>query len=562
MNGTTDPALAAVHHQPDETMSEKKLEGETLPPTTTSDIEGATTRKGSQDALALLEKIRANDDAHPIRWPLWKKWSITITYCLLQMFVTLTSTTFVSIEFLVEEKWGTGPQVTTLGQSMFIIGTAVGPAFLGPLSDIGGRKWVYVGAIFLYAILNIGTALADNFPMLVIFCFLIGVAGSVALNNVAGTISDLFGDADNAAQPMALFVLSANFGPSLGSPIGEWIAENPSLGWRWIFYINIIIGGAFAFILCFVPETLPRVVISRAVKRRGSVDQNAVDIALGSSKLSVMQEFKFVTTMALRIMFTEPIVISLGLYNGFAYGLLFLYLDGVFDVFVFNNGLSYIGADLTYLNFCVGMQISFSRLPFSSLQPPALRSPDSCLSSGGFSGCGIANQVVAGVTVTFCFVPVQTYLFRRDRLKHGYHRPEARFLTSLVGVWGFPISLLWFAFTCDGSVSFWSPVVAGAVLGFCDPLLWLAMLNYITDSYPNVAASAIAAFLIPSFLIAAALAHAGVAMFANMNTKWAFATLGFVSFGLVALVYVLFFFGPRLRRYSKLARTFEQEKVR
>ncbi|KAK5484925.1 hypothetical protein LTR83_008751 [Exophiala xenobiotica] len=523
MNGTTDPALAAVHHQPGETMSEKKLEGETLPPTTTSDIEGAATRKGSQDALALLEKIRANDDAHPIRWPLWKKWSITITYCLLQMFVTLTSTTFVSIEFLVEEKWGTGPQVTTLGQSMFIIGTAVGPAFLGPLSDIGGRKWVYVGAnmaVFLYAILNIGTALADNFPMLVIFCFLIGVAGSVALNNVAGTISDLFGDADNAAQPMALFVLSANFGPSLGSPIGEWIAENPSLGWRWIFYINIIIGGAFAFILCFVPETLPRVVISRAVKRRGSVDQNAVDIALGSSKLSVMQEFKFVTTMALRIMFTEPIVISLGLYNGFAYGLLFLYLDGVFDVFVFNNGLSYIGADLTYLNFCVG------------------------------------------VTVTFCFVPVQTYLFRRDRLKHGYHRPEARFLTSLVGVWGFPISLLWFAFTCDGSVSFWSPVVAGAVLGFCDPLLWLAMLNYITDSYPNVAASAIAAFLIPSFLIAAALAHAGVAMFANMNTKWAFATLGFVSFGLVALVYVLFFFGPRLRRYSKLARTFEQEKVR
>lgn len=27
--------------------------------------------------------------------------------------------------------------------------------------------------------------------------------------------------------------LSANFGPSLGSPIGEWIAENGDLGWRW-----------------------------------------------------------------------------------------------------------------------------------------------------------------------------------------------------------------------------------------------------------------------------------------------------------------------------------------
>jgi hypothetical protein len=107
-----------------------------------------------------------------------------------------------------------------------------------------------------------------------------------------------------------------------------------------------------------------------------------------------------------------------------------------------------------------------------------------------------------------------------------------------------------------GDTSYWSPVVAGAVLGFCDPLLWLAMLNYITDSYPNVAASAIAAFLIPSFLIAAGCAHAGVAMFANMNVRWAFSTLGFISIGLVVLVYVLFFWGPVLRRWSPLARTF------
>ena len=79
------------------------------------------------------------------------------------------------------------------------------------------------------------------------------------------------------------------------------------------------------------------------------------------------------------------------------------------------------------------------------------------------------------------------------------------------------------------------------------------MLNYITDSYPNVAASAIAAFLIPSFLIAAGMCHAGVAMFENLSTKWAFAILGFISFGIVALVYVLFFFGAKLRSWSKLA---------
>ena len=88
-------------------------------------------------------------------------------------------------------------------------------------------------------------------------------------------------------------------------------------------------------------------------------------------------------------------------------------------------------------------------------------------------------------------------------------------------MWLFPVALFWFAFTSDGSVSYWSPIVAGAVLGFCDPILWLAMLNYITDSYPSVAASAIAAFSLPSFTIAAALVHAGIAMFDSMSTTWA-----------------------------------------
>ena len=95
----------------------------------------------------------------------------------------------------------------------------------------------------------------------------------------------------------------------------------------------------------------------------------------------------------------------------------------------------------------------------------------------------------------------------------------------------------------------------GGVLGFADPLLYLSMLNYITDSYPNVAGSAVAAFLIPSFLIATAFAHIGIILFENLSSTWAVATLAFISLGLVVLVYILYCFGPRLRMASKLARS-------
>ena len=85
-------------------------------------------------ALEILQQVKQHDEHHPVHWPASKKWYIVVVYCLLQVFVTLTSTSYVSVEFLVQEQFGGSTQVVTLGQSLFIVGNAVGPAFLGPLS--------------------------------------------------------------------------------------------------------------------------------------------------------------------------------------------------------------------------------------------------------------------------------------------------------------------------------------------------------------------------------------------------------------------------------------------
>lgn len=93
---------------------------------------------------------------------------------------------------------------------------------------------------------------------------------------------------------------------------------------------------------------------------------------------------------------------------------------------------------------------------------------------------------IAGVLVMVAITPIQTWLFARDHKLHGHGRPEARFLLSLGIVWLFPISLFWFAFTSDGNISFWSPLVAGTVLGLAEAVIWLSMLNYVTGMYSFV----------------------------------------------------------------------------
>jgi len=149
------PALdeKGVHNSEPSSVHEKKHDVDNLAANEYNGVEPPTDDR----TLAILELVQSHDAHHPMHWPAWQRWSLCAFYCLLQVFVTLTSTTYVSAEFLVTEKFNiTDPtsQVVTLGQSLFILGTAVGPAFLGPLSDIGGRKWIYVASIALYAILN------------------------------------------------------------------------------------------------------------------------------------------------------------------------------------------------------------------------------------------------------------------------------------------------------------------------------------------------------------------------------------------------------------------------
>lgn len=186
--------------------------------------------------------------------------------------------------------------------------------------DIAGRRWVYAVSCLLYAIFNIGCAFPRSIAQIIVFSFLSGVAGSTAVTNIAASVSDLFPYA-YAGQAMALFVVSANVGPSVGSPIGEAVAEN--LGYQWWYYINIIIGGAFAVILALLPETQPLQVIVKA----SAGDPLAEKIRQKKKKLDIAKEMWFVTSEAIKIFFTEPIVAFLGIFNGFAYGLLFLYLD-------------------------------------------------------------------------------------------------------------------------------------------------------------------------------------------------------------------------------------------
>jgi len=126
--------------------------------------------------------------------------------------------------------------------------------FSGSMADRLGRKRTLIVGLTVFSIASLLCSLAPTVELLVVFRVLQGVGASM-LNPVAmSIITNTFTEPRERAQAVgvwgAVFGASMALGPILG---GALVA---SVGWAWIFLINIPLGlAAIALTLRFVPES-------------------------------------------------------------------------------------------------------------------------------------------------------------------------------------------------------------------------------------------------------------------------------------------------------------------
>ncbi len=80
---------------------------------------------------------------------------------------------------------------STLALSIYVLGFAVGPVLITPLSDYFGRPPVYVISRFILFTLQLLVALAPNIGTILVCRFIGGFAGGAPLANTGGTVSDI-----------------------------------------------------------------------------------------------------------------------------------------------------------------------------------------------------------------------------------------------------------------------------------------------------------------------------------------------------------------------------------
>lgn len=106
----------------------------------------------------------------------------------------------------------TNEVILSLTLSIFVLAYAVGPLFLGPISEIVGRVKVLQISNLLYLFFNLGCGLAQSTTQLIIFRFLAGLGGSAPLALGGGVLSDLF-TAEERGKAISIYSVSKHDSP-------------------------------------------------------------------------------------------------------------------------------------------------------------------------------------------------------------------------------------------------------------------------------------------------------------------------------------------------------------
>ncbi|KAK5100352.1 hypothetical protein LTS08_005101 [Lithohypha guttulata] len=436
----------------------------------------------------------------PFNWSNRRKWCITVLMSLCTLTATLCSSIFSSTIVVTAQEFDTSETVMLLGVSLFVGGFSFGPLLWGPMSELVGRRIPLFGGYFLFALMQIPTALSPSLAGVLISRFLAGCFGAAPIALVSASYAD-FWDPSNRGIASALYSVAAYAGPTLGPILGSFVTES-HLGWRWTAWLVLILATAVgipAFIL--VPETYGPVLKERAARKQG----------LSVTKSNPFQNFirKYLSKPMVMLLH-EPVLDVMTIYISIVYAIMYLTFFSFPYAFSQERGWSRQIGSLSFLSMLVGILTSCAAIAIYSAK------------------------------------------YYQPRYKaRGKVLPEDRLPPIMVGAICLPVGLFWFGWTASPSIPWVPQMVSGFFIGAGVMLIFTNGIVYIVDIYLSSAASAMAANTFVRSAAAAGLPLAAPTMYRSLGTSWATTILGFVCLALVPAPFLFYRYGADLRKRSR-----------
>lgn len=195
--------------------------------------------------------------------PSWWKWAIAMTASLGAL-LEIIDTSIVNVA-LTHMQASLGATLSEIG--WVVTGYAIANVIIIPLSawlgDYFGKKNYFVFSLIGFVLASVLCGMATNLPFLIVARILQGLTGGGLLAKAQSILFETF-PKEEQGMAQAVFGLGVIVGPALGPTLGGFITD--TIGWRWIFYINIPVGIlAVLAAIVFLPNDKPKPNMSKRV---------------------------------------------------------------------------------------------------------------------------------------------------------------------------------------------------------------------------------------------------------------------------------------------------------
>ncbi|KAL7621682.1 hypothetical protein AAE478_009009 [Parahypoxylon ruwenzoriense] len=484
----------AKENMPSELRTEKEHDDGTI-----GDIDSSTE---TERYLVWWEEPADKDPENPLNWSMRRK-------------PLASSMLAPGVPEMMAEFGTSDNQIATFVVSVFMLGFALGPILLAPLSELYGRLPIYHVCNVLFVIFSVGCAVAQNVGMLISFRFLAGSAGVAVVTCGSGSIADMM-PPEKRGRAMSVWSLGPLLGPIVGPICAGFLVE--AAGWRWVFWVITIVSGVVTFAAFFIlRETYAPVLLERkAARLRKETGNNRYQPKM-AKKGTPQQLFRTAIIRPARMFCCSVVVMAMCLYVATLYG--FLYILVTTFTFVYRDvyGFSATGAGLSFI------------------------------------GGGVGN-ILGLVYVGF----LSDRIIQRQKDKGKEPRPEDRLSLILTVPCSLilPLGLVIYGWTADKHLHWILPMIGNGIMSFGMIGIVMSVQTYLVDAYTAYAASVTAASSVPRSLLAALLPLCGLQIYDTLGLGWGNTLLGLLCLGLAPVPWLLCCFGERMRKSSRFRQEF------
>ncbi len=156
----------------------------------------------------------------------------------------------------ITKELGTTTSLAQLSLTACLLGIALGQVFVGPISDVKGRRKPLLVAIIIYGLASVLCALSNSIWMFIIMRFVQGASGSAGIVISRAIVRDLY-SGPAMTKFFSLLMLVTGVAPILAPISGGQILNFTT--WRGVFIVLFVISLLMLVAIVFVlPETLPK----------------------------------------------------------------------------------------------------------------------------------------------------------------------------------------------------------------------------------------------------------------------------------------------------------------